>query len=124
MTDYILDSTAGAWPQYVKFTTGTYPHIWVFPSDVLSVTFIPGFVVHVYGLMLLDERMAVCYFLPYTRLVHCETIHRMSNVIVIALLASWSSEDFEHFITSYNLKVHVCIQKYIYMSIGKYIVSG
>ena len=48
MTGYALDSTTGAWPhQESLLSLGTCSHTYVFPSVrvVLSVTFIPGFVV-------------------------------------------------------------------------------
>ena len=49
MTGYSLDSTAGSWPEQVKFP-GIFLHAWVFPSVrvVLSVTFNPVFVIIMY----------------------------------------------------------------------------
>ena len=50
MTGYTLDSTEGRWPQQVKFTLpGHIFKHFGFPSVrvVLSVTFIPGFVMYI-----------------------------------------------------------------------------
>ena len=49
MTGYTLDSMAGAWPQLAGEVYSSWAPIlltWVFPSvrAVLSITFIPGFV--------------------------------------------------------------------------------